>query len=227
MAGKFIVLEGVEGCGKSTQLQLLARHLPASQSFQRVRRQLPTPPILTSREPGGTDLGVRLRHLLLHQDSQVSINPRAELLLYAADRAQHVDQVIKPALDRGCWVLCDRFIDSTLAYQGYGRGLDLDLIHQLNRLATAGLAPDLTLWLQLPVEQGLARARQQGGGDRIERADLAFHRRVQHGFETLAQQYPQNRARIEANGSPTAVSAAILSVVEIYLEQWYPKDLAT
>ena len=162
MTGKLIVLEGVEGCGKSTQLQLLSTGLLSSGPFRRLQQQDIVPQVLTSREPGGTELGLKLRQLLLHQDAQVSIDDRTELLLYAADRAQHVAQVIKPALEQGCWVLCDRFVDSTLAYQGYGRGLNLDLIHQLNRIATAGVTPDLTLWLQLPVEQGLARARQRG-----------------------------------------------------------------
>ncbi|MFM7470813.1 MAG: dTMP kinase [Nodosilinea sp. LVE1205-7] len=227
MTGKLIVLEGVEGCGKSTQLQLLSTGLLSSGPFRRLQQQDIVPQVLTSREPGGTELGLKLRQLLLHQDAQVSIDDRTELLLYAADRAQHVAQVIKPALEQGCWVLCDRFVDSTLAYQGYGRGLNLDLIHQLNRIATAGVTPDLTLWLQLPVEQGLARARQRGGSDRMERADLSFHQRVQQGFEYLAQQYPQNRATIEAEGSPTAVAETILAVVQTYLEQWYPQDLMT
>jgi len=227
MTGKLIVLEGVEGCGKSTQLQLLSTWLLDSDAFQQLQQQGLVSQVLTSREPGGTDLGIRLRQLLLHQDNDVSIDPRTELLLYAADRAQHVTQVIRPALERGCWVLCDRFVDSTLAYQGYGRGLDLQLIHQLNHIATAGLTPDLTLWLQLPVEQGLARVSQRGARDRMERADLTFHQRVQRGFETLAQQYPHNRATIKAGDSPTAVAGAIFAVVETYLEQWYPKDLAT
>ena len=227
MTGKFIVLEGVEGCGKSTQLQLLSTALLKSQPWQRLQQRGMVAQMLTSREPGGTDLGMRLRQLLLHQEDQLRIDARTELLLYAADRAQHVDQVIRPALDRGCWVICDRFIDSTLAYQGYGRGLDLDLIHQLNHIATGGLTPDLTLWLRLPVEQGLARVRERGAGDRMERTDLPFHQRVQRGFETLAQQYPQNRATIEAGDSPTAVAGAILAVVETYLERWYPNDLAT
>lgn len=227
MTGKLIVLEGVEGCGKSTQLQLLSTWLLDSDAFQQLQQQGLVSQVLTSREPGGTDLGIRLRQLLLHQDNDVSIDPRTELLLYAADRAQHVTQVIRPALERGCWVLCDRFVDSTLAYQGYGRGLDLALIQQLNAIATAGLTPDLTLWLQLPVEQGLARARQRGAVDRMERADLAFHQRVQAGFVSLDQRDPQNRATIEAEGSPAAVARAILAVVETYLERWYPNDFPT
>ncbi|MFZ4640674.1 MAG: dTMP kinase [Nodosilinea sp.] len=227
MTGKLIVLEGVEGCGKSTQLQLLFTWLLDSGPFQQLQRQGLVPQIVTSREPGGTDLGVKVRHLLLHQEDSVRIDARTELLLYAADRAQHVDQVIKPALDQGCWVLCDRFVDSTLAYQGYGRGLDLELIHQLNRIATAGVSPDLTLWLQLGAEQGLARARQRGGGDRMEQADLTFHRRVQVGFETLAQQYPQNRATIDAGGSLEEVARAIASTVLTYLNQWYKTALQT
>jgi dTMP kinase len=227
MAGKVIVFEGGEGSGKSTQLTRLAEHLGADPRFGQLQRQGWVTGLVTSREPGGTPLGQQLRQLLLHHGPEVSLVDRAELLLYAADRAQHVEQVIRPALERGCWVLCDRFVDSTLAYQGYGRGLDLALIHQLNAIATAGLTPDLTLWLQLPVEQGLARARQRGAADRMERADLAFHQRVQEGFAALAQQDSQNRATIEAEGSPAAVAGAVFAVVETYLERWYPNDLPT
>lgn len=227
MVGKLIVFEGGEGAGKSTQLIRLAEHLETDPRFGQLQRQGRVTGLVTSREPGGTPLGQQLRQLLLHHGPEISLVDRAELLLYAADRAQHVEQVIRPALEQGCWVLCDRFVDSTLAYQGYGRGLDLALIEQLNAIATAGLTPDLTLWLQLPVEQGLARARQRGAVDRMERADLAFHQRVQAGFVSLDQRDPQNRATIEAEGSPAAVARAILAVVETYLERWYPNDFPT
>jgi dTMP kinase len=145
----FITLEGGEGTGKTTQQTLLAEQL-----------QKKGYACLCTREPGGTALGKELRALLLHGDP---ISPTAELLLYAADRAEHVQTRIRPALAAGQVVLCDRFTDSTLAYQGYGRDLDLGVIRQLNQLATGGLKPDLTLWLDLPPELGLARARSRPG----------------------------------------------------------------
>ena len=134
-----------------------------------------------------------------------------ELLLYAADRAEHVSKVIAPALAAGQVVVCDRFIDSTLAYQGYGRGLDLEKIRQLNGLATGGLQPHLTLWLDLPPEVGLARAKAR---DRLEQERLEFHRRVYQGFQALAAAEPQRIVRVDAQGSPAEVAARLWSVVE-------------
>jgi dTMP kinase len=134
-----------------------------------------------------------------------------ELLLYAADRAEHVSKVITPALEAGQVVVCDRFTDSTLAYQGYGRKLDLEKIRQLNHLATGGLQPHLTLWLDLPPEVGLARRRIP---DRLEQERLEFHRRVYQGFQVLAASEPQRIVRVDAEGSPAEVAARIWSVVE-------------
>jgi dTMP kinase len=227
MIGKLIVFEGVEGCGKSTQLSRLFEELLRSDRFQNLQRQGIVSNLLTTREPGGTALGLGLRRLLLEPQHQAPLHPRSELLLYAADRAQHIEEVIKPALGQGAWVLCDRFTDSTVAYQGYGRGLDLGLVHQLNHVATAGLGPDLTLWLKLEAAQGLARAQQRGAQDRMEQADLTFHQRVQQGFETLAQQHPQRRAVIDAAGTPEAVAIEIKTIVHDYLEQWYKPYLPT
>lgn len=221
LPGKLIVFEGVEGCGKSTQLQRLQDTLSHSPAFQALQRQGTVPDLLTTREPGGTDLGLGLRRLLLDTHSEEAIAPRSELLLYAADRAQHVESLIRPALAAGNWVLCDRFTDSTLAYQGYGRGLDLALIQDLNQVATAGLVPDLTLWLTLDVEQGLARAQQRGRRDRMEQANLAFHRRVQQGFEALAQQFPERRAVVDGAQDSDTVAAAISTIVHDHLAQWY------
>lgn len=197
-----IAFEGIEGCGKSTQIERVAAWLQG-----RIRC-----PVLVTREPGGTPLGSQLRQLLLHSPGPV--DPRAELLLYAADRAQHVDQVIKPALDQGYWVLCDRFTDSTLAYQGYGRGLGLALIRQLNTIATAGLVPDLTIWLRLDAATGLARAKQRSQGDRIEQAELAFHQRVQAGFEAIAQQYPEGRLVVDASMDADTITSAICAALQ-------------
>ncbi|NDA75857.1 MAG: dTMP kinase, partial [Synechococcaceae bacterium WBA_3_309] len=150
--GKFLVLEGIDGCGKSTQLRRLATWLPSSGLMP------PGAGLICSREPGGTALGLALRQLLLHPPEGLAPHSRTELLLYAADRAQHVQQCIEPALAAGNWVLCDRFSGSTAAYQGYGRGLNQALIDQLEQLATAGLRPDLCLWLALdPLEAAQRR----------------------------------------------------------------------
>lgn len=193
----FITLEGGEGVGKTTQQALLV---------ERLRQEGYA--CLCTREPGGTALGKTLRELLLHGDP---FSPLAELLLYAADRAEHVSKVIAPALAAGQVVVCDRFTDSTLAYQGYGRGLDLEKIRQLNGLATGGLQPHLTLWLDLPPEVGLARV---GLADRLEQEHLEFHRRVYQGFQALAAAEPQRIVRISAQGSPAEVAARLWSVVE-------------
>lgn len=220
MDGKLIVFEGVEGCGKTTQLQrsrqwlLNSGWLPKLQSDRRVKQ------LVVTREPGGTDLGAGIRQLLLNPAQDI-IHDRAELLLYAADRAQHVESCLRPHLAEGAMILCDRYTDSTIAYQGYGRGLDLDLIEHLNHIATSGLQSDLTLWLDLDVELGLARTQQRGGNDRIEQADLDFHRRVQQGFTQLAAQQPERIYRIDANRSELNVAEQIEAALNQCLTRWY------
>jgi len=192
--GRLVVLEGIDGCGKTTQLQALRQWLPSSGLLA------PGARLVVSREPGGTALGQALRELLLHPPQGVQPLPRAELLLYAADRAQHVEALLLPALQAGDWVLCDRFTGSTAAYQGYGRGLPLALIDTLESLATGGLQADLTLWLDV----SLAESRRRRGGqkaDRIEAAGEDFMSRVADGFATLAGQ--RGWTRIEA-GQPVA-----------------------
>jgi dTMP kinase len=176
--GRFIVFEGVEGAGKSTQLNRLQRWLTESGWVDVLSKDLKsgTPPIWITREPGGTILGKQLRQLLL--DSALTaaegLPDVTELLLYAADRAQHVHAALRPALAEGTLVLCDRYTDSTVAYQGYGRGLALPLIQQLNAIATGGLKSDLTLWLDLDVREGLSRARAPGyGSDGSHGTDLS------------------------------------------------------
>jgi dTMP kinase len=202
----FITLEGGEGVGKTTQQALLAERL-----------QREGYACLCTREPGGTALGRALREILLHGDP---LTPLAELFLYAADRAEHVQKCILPALAAGQVVVCDRFTDSTLAYQGYGRGLDLQQVRQLNHLATGGLQPHLTLWLDLPPEVGLART---GLADRLEQERLEFHRRVHQGFQALAAAEPQRIVRIDAGGSPLEVAARIWSVVKPRLPAAVPR----
>ncbi|ASC71989.1 Thymidylate kinase [Halomicronema hongdechloris C2206] len=221
MQGKLIVLEGIEGCGKTTQLGYLHRWLRTQPLIQALRGQGQIGDIIITREPGGTPLGGELRQLLLTQTTTTAIAARTELLLYAADRAQHVEEVLSPALARGCLILCDRYVDSTVAYQGYGRGIDLTLIEQLNQIATGGLVPDLTLWLQLGATTGLARSRQRGSIDRMEQADVAFHQRVQQGFEALAAAHPQRIVPVAAAAPVTEVTQQIQTIVMQRLQRWY------
>ena len=202
--GRFVVLEGIDGCGKTTQLQALRQWLPSSGLMA------PGARLVVSREPGGTALGQALRELLLHPPQGVQPLPRAELLLYAADRAQHVEALLLPALQAGDWVLCDRFTGSTAAYQGYGRGLPLALIDTLETLATGGLQADLTLWLDV----SLAESRRRRGGrpaDRIEAAGEVFQTRVADGFATLAAQ--RGWTRIEAGQSVAAVTESCRAAI--------------
>ncbi len=160
----FITLEGIEGAGKTTLCHTLAEWLRA----QGV-------PVLTTREPGGSSIGSYLRELLL----SYPVEPRAELFLFLADRAQHVCERIRPAVEAGQWVLCDRYADSTIVYQGYGRGLDVEILRTLNQIATDGLEPDLTLLIDLPVEVALGRAQEP---NRFEREQIEFHERIRQGY---------------------------------------------
>jgi dTMP kinase len=219
--GRLIVFEGVEGSGKSTQLRRLQQWFIDSGWQRLLKAAGHFPRLILTREPGGTELGSRIRQLLLGDQTQEPMQDRAELLLYAADRAQHVDGLLKPGLAEGAIILCDRYTDSTVAYQGYGRGLDLDLIHRLNQIATRGLESDLTLWLDLDAAVGLARTRQRGTCDRMEQADLAFHQRVQQGFAILAQTYPQRIVRIDASRPEFEVARQIQTVLSQRFEAWY------
>jgi dTMP kinase len=209
-----ITLEGGEGAGKTTQIVSLAGYL--------TERGLGC--ILT-REPGGTDLGKRIRALLL-DPGHAGMAPETELLLYMADRAEHVSTVIRPALATGKMVLCDRFFDATLVYQGTARGLSAEWIAQLHALVFAGLQPDLTLLLDLPAEVGLARARRQlergarsSQESRFEDETLTFHQRVRAGYLELARRKPERFRVIDAAQDESRVRADIRSAVEAFLKQ--------
>lgn len=212
MSGKLIVFEGVEGAGKTTQILASSAWLQGIHGSDRS--------VIITRQPGGTKLGQKIRQLLLDDldvfggvDSVEIIHEMTELLLYGADRAQHIATVIQPQLDLGNIVLCDRFTDSTIAYQSYGRGIDRTSIERVNNLATSGLKSDLTLWLDLDVELGLERVSGRGKPDRIERASLDFHRRVQQGYRELAESYPDRIVRIDANQPESEVQLAIQTAI--------------
>jgi dTMP kinase len=207
MSGKFIVFEGVEGCGKTTQMQLCSQWLESLNI-----------PVLLTREPGGTELGKHLRALLLENSHNKPVGEVTELLLYAADRAQHIEEELKPNLATGKFILCDRYTDSTIAYQGYGRGLSMSLINQLNQIAAGGLTSDLTIWLDVDVETGLSRKRGQAKLDRIEQETIAFHRRVQQGYTELAISDPSRIVRVDGNDSQDVVQKTIQEILNARLD---------
>jgi dTMP kinase len=193
--GLFVTFEGVEGAGKSTQLERLRQAVTAS------GRE-----VVVTREPGGTPIGERVRAILLDPVA-AEMAARAEALLFAAARAQLVEQVVRPALDRGAVVLCDRYVDSSIAYQGAGRGLGEDQVEAINRWATGGLWPDVVVLLDLDPAEGLSRAGAQP--DRIEGQALDFHRRVGQGFLALARRHPERFVVVDAHGSPDQVAEQV------------------
>lgn len=210
----FVTFEGIEGSGKSTAMRLLAAHL----------QERGHDPVLT-REPGGSSLGRSLRPILLDART-CGLSSRAEIHLFLADRAQHVAEIIRPALEAGQTVLCDRFSDSTLAYQGYGRGHDLEHLRLINAQAIGGLAPDLTFLLDLEASEGLERAgrRNRAAGTvvsegRFDSESLNFHERVRKGYLALAQAEPERISVIDASRQPEDVLLQCLSALEAKLRQ--------
>lgn len=204
MRPRFITLEGGEGVGKTTNLAFIEQHLLA-RGVDLVR----------TREPGGTPLGERIRGLLL--DAAAGMDSRAELLLVFAARAQHLSEVIRPALAAGRWVLSDRFTDASYAYQGGGRGLDVADIAWFERWVQQTLQPDLTLWLDAPVEVGLARARQRGAADRFESENRYFFEAVRAAYRRRAEQDPGRIKRVDAAGTLAAVQAEIAGHLDTLL----------
>ena len=204
--GFFISFEGPEGGGKSTQIHRLAAAL-AEQGYA----------VWTTREPGGTRVGEMIRPILLGQQ-QARMTPWSEALLFTAARVQHVEEVIRPRLQRGELVLCDRYTDSTLAYQGYGRGLDLDTLRRLQSQATGGLQPDLTMLLNLPVETGLSRIPRPAQ-DRLDRETATFHERVRAGYQEMAAADPRRWREVDAAADADQVAQRILGLVSDALQQ--------
>jgi dTMP kinase len=196
--GILVTFEGIEGSGKSTQIAFTGRYME-ERGY----------PCLVTREPGGTPLGEEIRRLLLEKN-ELSIDPLAELFLIEADRAQHIAEIIRPALEEGRMVLCDRFTDATIAYQGYGRGMDLAFIEAMNQRATGGLMPQCTIVLDCSVDKGMARA---GGEDRFEREDHLFHQRVKEGYLSIAQQEPQRVKVVSGEGEQEAIQEEIRTIL--------------
>jgi dTMP kinase len=199
--GRFWTLEGPEGAGKTTQLARL-----------QVRLEEAGYPVVRTREPGGDAVGERVRELLLSTE----MTAEAELLLFAAARAQNVAQIVRPALQSGALVLCDRFTDSSLAYQGFARGLSLDAIRAINVFATGALIPEKTFLLDLPAAEGLAR-RRTGETNRLDDESLAFHERVRAGFLSLAAAEPERFVVVDATRSEDGVAGALWAVIELLL----------
>ena len=201
--GIFITFEGVDGAGKTTQVQRLAAALE--------------PNVILTREPGGTPISERIRDIFLTSDG---ITTMTELLLIAAARTQHVDERIRPALAAHQIVICDRFTDATVAYQGYRGGIDLEIIHQLNRVATGGLTPDITFILDLPPEIGLQRQQQgETHRDRLDKEPLEFHRKVREGYLAVAKAEPQRVKLIDATQPPDVVHTEIFAKYQAYLSK--------
>ncbi len=221
MKGRLIVFEGGEGGGKTTQIARSRQWLQDSGWLACLQANGFIQDVIVTREPGGTELGRTIRQLLLNHTESEPMGDRTELLLYAADRAQHVTHYLRPQLAAGMLILCDRFTDSTVAYQGYGRGLDRALIQQLNTIATQGLESDLTLWLDLDPAIGLARTQQRGQHDRMERSEFAFHERVRQGFAQLAHAHRDRIVAIAADQPEADVSQQIQTVLDQALRRWF------
>jgi dTMP kinase len=207
--GTFITLEGPEGAGKTTRLKLISQKLDALNCKH-----------VITRDPGGTALGKQIRRILLKSENPVE--DVTELLLYQADRAQNVQEIIKPALEKGLIVFCDRYIDSTAAYQGYGRGLSLELIKQLNMVSTGGLMPKVTVLFDLESEEGLGRLHP-GSHDRLEREALEFHKKVRKGYLELACQEPERFKVIDAARPLTSVQSSLAKILSEALSLEIPE----
>ena len=205
MKGKFIVFEGIDGSGKTTQINQLSKWLIGTDLIPENNK------LVITREPGGTKLGKSIRSLLLDTSREKSPDSITELLLYAADRSQHVNEIIRPTLDKGDWVISDRFCGSTLAYQGYGRKLDINLIKDLEAIATQGIAPDITFLLDIPIEESIRR-RMNRKDDRIEKEGREFLSNVSLGFQALSED--SNWKKISAINSEEKIISEIKSEIK-------------
>lgn len=205
MKGTFISFEGIEGTGKSTQAKLLSDYL-IERGFE----------VVLTEEPGGTQIGLRIRELLLSVEHK-GMTAVTELLLYDASRSQHIREIILPAISRGAIVITDRFTDSTIAYQGFGRGIDPGLIDSIDLIATGRLRPDITILLDLDVEVGLKRNKGINKTDRLELEDLEFHQRVRNGYHNLAEKEPERIKLIDASAGIQEIHNRISSIITNFI----------
>jgi dTMP kinase len=217
LRGAFVTFEGIEGSGKTTQMGLAAERLAADGY-----------PVVRTREPGGTRIGEQVRSVLLSREHG-NMSPLAELFLYEACRAQLISEVVRPELKKGSLVLCDRFFDATTAYQGFGRGLDLEFIQRLNHAAGHGIEPDLTILLDLPVDKGLERIRSRyrdrenpvgpNDPDRMETEDPVFHEKIRQGYLRLAEKHGHRIRVVDASGGVETVHARVMSSLSRALQE--------
>ena len=198
---QFITFEGCEGVGKSTQIRLLSEELSAKGI-----------PFVVTREPGGSRIAESIRKIILDAGNS-EMSDLCELFLYLAARAQHLKDIVRTALDQGKLVICDRYIDSTFAYQGFGKGLDADMVEAVNAAAIGGLVPDLTIFLDLPPESAFSRKGGPDRGDRLELLEQSFHERVYEGYQEIARRGPERFVRIDAGGSKQETHAKIVSLM--------------
>jgi len=208
----FITFEGIEGCGKTTQVKRFTKYLNENGI-----------PSINTLEPGGTEIGQDIRRILLDTNN-TNLFPLTELILYAADRSQHVNEIIKPGLDQGKWVICDRYLDATIAYQGFGRGLDMEIINILNNKATGGLLPDVTILMDCEEDVGIKRALErnkessQEDQGRFEKEKMEFHRRVRQGYLTLADKNKDRYIIIDAAKTVDEVEKDIIKALKPHVD---------
>jgi dTMP kinase len=207
MKGTFISIEGIEGTGKSTQARLLANHL-REKGFT----------VAETAEPGGTPISRKIRQILLSPEHG-EMDAVTELLLYNASRVQHIKQIIMPAIERGDIVITDRFSDSTVAYQGFGRGIDLGLVDDLDRIATNRMRPDITILLDIDAATGLARNIKAKKSDRLELEDISFHERVRKGFIAIASKEPERIKLVDCSGSMDEVHREVAGIIDSFLKK--------
>jgi len=206
MRGKFITVEGTDGAGKSTQMDMLIKYLE-EKGIE----------VVVTREPGGTKISERLREIILDAENK-EMTDVTEAMLYAASRAQHVEEKIIPALEEGKFVICDRFVDSSVVYQGYARGLDMEMIESINKYAVCGLVPDITLFFDITPEAGIARKKNMHRLDRIEQEKMDFHYKVYNGYKALCEKYPERIKRINAENDIETVHKDVLEAVNEILK---------
>lgn len=206
MRGRFITVEGTDGAGKSTQIDMLVSFLE--------KKGVKT---LVTREPGGTEISEKLREIILDPQNK-KMTDITEAMLYAAARAQHVEEKIIPALKEGIFVICDRFVDSSIAYQGYARGIDINMIESINSYAVCQIVPDVTLFFDLSPEKGISRKKNMHELDRIEQEKIDFHKKVYFGYQQLLEKYPERIKRINADDTIENVHRQVVDVIEKMLK---------